>query len=134
MQQAILNFLNPILEAASDPLQFAYKSKRSTLDAITILFHHITFSLDKAGGQLRCTFLDFSSPIYRVRESLAHQSPSPGLGSCRTFEEGLLQESVLSPLLFIIFINDLVNQFYKSTMVSAYVDDLALAGRGPTRS
>ncbi len=60
-KKAILNFLNPNLEAASDPLQFAYKSKRSTLDAIATLFHHITFSLDKADGQLRCTFLDFSS-------------------------------------------------------------------------
>ena len=44
---------------------------------------------------------------------------------CRTFKEGLPQGSVLSPLLY-----DLLGNFSKSTMVSAYADDLALAFRG----
>ena len=51
-------------------------------------------------------------------------------GRCRTFREGLPQGSILSPLLFVLYINDLLGSFSESTMVSAYADDLALACRG----
>ena len=51
-------------------------------------------------------------------------------GRCRTFKEGLQLGSVLSTLLFVLYINDLLGNFSESTMVSAYADDLALACRG----
>ncbi len=55
------------------------------------------------------------------------------LGRCRNFKEGLPQGSVLSPLLFIIFINDLLDKFDDSTTLRAFADDLAIACRGATK-
>ena len=51
-------------------------------------------------------------------------------GRCRIFKEGLPQDSVLSPLHFVLYINDLLGNISESNMVSAYADDLALACRG----
>ena len=43
------------------------------------------------------------------------------------FREGLPQGAVLSPLLFITFVDELLAVFEEGTFVSAYADDLALA-------
>ena len=45
-------------------------------------------------------------------------------------KEGVPQGAVLSPLLFITFLDDLLQQFEEGTLVSAYADDLALAVGG----
>jgi hypothetical protein len=45
----------------------------------------------------------------------------------RVMREGLPQGAAISPLLFIIFINDLLGLFEPDTLVSAFADDLALA-------
>jgi ribonuclease HI len=45
----------------------------------------------------------------------------------RTMAEGLPQGAVLSPTLFIVFVDDLLGRISEEAMVSAYADDLAIA-------
>ena len=66
----------------------------------------------------------------RLTNRIARVQPNGVTWRCRTFKEGLPQGSVLSPLLFVLYINDLLGNFSESTTVSAYADDLALACRG----
>ncbi len=90
----------------------------------------------------RCRSWDYPSPPPRFVEwvrawltnRLARVKVYGTLGRSINFKEGLPQESVLSPLLFIIVINDLLGQFEDATLVSAYADDLAIACRGASKT
>jgi hypothetical protein len=126
MEKVILKDILPQLSFFSDPLQFAYKRNRSTLDAVASLVHFISSSLDKGGSIVKCVFLDFSSAFLTVdRSSLLEKLHSAGCSASslswladyfsfrtqytkigRQFSStlpcntGVLQGAVLSPFLF----------------------------------
>ena len=46
--------------------------------------------------------------------------------SSSRFQQGLSQGSVLTPLLFLFYINDLVNKLYEEAVVAMIADDLSI--------
>jgi len=46
MEKLLILLLQPAIKEHCDPYQFAYKCKRSTLDADAVLHHDIVFNLE----------------------------------------------------------------------------------------
>lgn len=64
----VLWHLNAVF-GSDDPLQLAYKSNSSTMDAIASRVHNITKSLDASAKSVPCTFFDLSSAVDCVTQS-----------------------------------------------------------------
>ena len=159
LERLIVNRLSWWLEAKSllSPWQAGFRKRRCTIDQCLRFFQfvgdgfqstnkertvHVIFDYSMAYETLWRTgllqkMLDIGVPLRFVQwttawltNHIARVQLNGETGRCRTFKEGLPQGSVLSPLLFVLYINDLLGNFSESIMVSAYADDLALACRG----
>jgi hypothetical protein len=60
-ERLVMAHINTIIPETLDPLQFAYRSNRSTDDAISIALHTALSHLDKRNTYLRMLFIDYSS-------------------------------------------------------------------------
>ena len=155
LERLIVNRLSWWLEAKSllSPWQAGFRKRRCTTDQCLRLsqfvsdgFHStnkertvlMLFDYSKAYDTVWRTgllqkMLDIGITLRFVQwttawltNRIAHVQLNGLTGRCRTFKEGLPQGSVLSQLLFVLYINVLLGNFSESTMVSAYADDLAL--------
>ena len=156
MERTIANRLTWWLEdkAAISPYQAGFRAGRSTTDQCLRLSQHISDGFQaKPPRRTLLTLFDYSRAFDTVRRSAlllkmiekevplafvrwvrawfanrtARVRVEDTLSRSRVFREGVPQGSVLSPLLFITFIDDLLGRFDEATLVSAYADDLALA-------
>ena len=159
LERLIVNCLSWWLEAKSllSPWQAGFRKCRCTTDQCLRLSQfvsdgfqstnkertvHMIFDYSKAYDTVWRTgllqkMLDIGVPLRFMQwtmawliKRIARVQLNRVTGRCRTFKEGLPQCSVHSPLLFVLYINDLLGNFSESTMVSAYADDLALACHG----
>ena len=131
--------------------QFGFRSKRSTLDALMFLDHQVRLAF-KARKRLPVAFLDISKAFDRTwHTGLLYKLTKLGvtgrpLGWCRaflsgrrlrtvqddltsdwfSFNAGVPQGSVLSPFLFLVFINDVDSRVKGKAMAAMFADDIAL--------
>ena len=152
LERLIVNRLSWWLEAKSllSPWQAAFRKRRCTTDkclrlskfasdglqstnkerTVRTLFHYSKAYDTVWRTCLLQKMLDIGVPLRFVQwttawltNRIARVQLNGVTGRCRTFKEGLPQGSVLSPLLFVLYINDLLWNFSESTMVRAYADE-----------
>ena len=133
--------------------QTGFRKRRCTEDQVLRLSQDISDGFQRAPSQRTVlALLDYSRAFDRVwREELLEKLMQVGLprrfvawiagflrnrlgrvvcgaeqGKRRLFRQGLPQGSVLSPLLFLFYVNDLVREVPESVRVSLYADDVAV--------
>jgi hypothetical protein len=148
-EHCVLNELQSALSVSADPLQFAYKRKRSTVDAIATLMHKVIKALDSGEKVYKCIFLDYSSAFNTIpRELLISNLETKGVAGWLTkwianyfsnrtqFVQiggkssasipnncGVLQGAVLSPFIFASHLDSLMSD---NVLLLKYADDLTV--------
>ncbi|KAI4884740.1 hypothetical protein NFI96_025547 [Prochilodus magdalenae] len=108
-ERLVLSHLKSCLPATLDPHQFAYRSNRSTEDAISTALHTALTHLDCQNSYVRMLFIDFSAAFNTVIPSKLITKLNH-LGC------------VLSPILYSLFTHDCV-PIYGSNTIIKYADD-----------
>lgn len=69
-ERLVLNYIEQVMNAAEDKLQFAYKTGVGVDDAIISLLHKSLSHLETLDNIVRITFFDFSSAFNTIQPSL----------------------------------------------------------------
>ena len=150
LEKLVVQRIRPKLEEKADDMQFAYKSKRSCVDAVATISHSILSSLDSGEKSVRCCFLDYSNAFGTVRrDTLLLDLRNAGvceselkwfhdyfqerkqftrfLGKSSTIkrcDSGVLQGAIASPPLFSLYTDSL--KVENPGALCKYADDQAL--------
>ncbi len=65
-EKLVRDYICSVLPASLDPLQFAYRSNRSTEDAIAFTLHTALSHLENKNTYVRMLFVDYSSPFNTI--------------------------------------------------------------------
>ena len=132
MERIVLNKIKSCFSSQQDPLQFAYRSKRSVDDAILIFTNNIYKHIDTPRNYCRTLFVDFSSAFNTIQphilasklvnlnlnkklilwiiDFLTHRCQYVKLNNVQSkiiyTNTGAPQGCVISPVLFTIYTND----------------------------
>ena len=69
-ERIVLKYMLPQVEHLLDPLQFAYRTKRSVEDATLSMLNVILEHLERRGSYARILFVDFSSAFNTIQPHL----------------------------------------------------------------
>lgn len=136
-----------------DPLQFAYRTKRSTDDAIALAVHTSLSHLERGNSYVRMLFIDYSSAFNTIIPAklvpklntlgletsiccwiwdfLTNRPQAVRIGShlssTRILSTGAPQGCVLSPLLYSLFTYDCTAR-HSSNIILKFADDTTVLG------
>ncbi len=152
-ERLVMQHIKSVLPPSLDPFQFAYRSNRSTDDAIATALHPALTHLDKKDSYVRMLFIDFSSAFNTIiPQQLTHKLVQLGLNtslcnwlldfltgrpqavrvgintsSTITLNTGAHQGCVLSPLLFTLLTHDCTPS-HNSNLFIKFADDTTVVG------
>ncbi len=152
-EKLIRDYICSVLPASLDPLQFAYRSNRSTDDAIAFTLHTALSHLENKNAYVRMLFVDYSSAFNTiVPATLVAKLQNLGLNrslcswildfltgrsqvvrmgnntsSPLTLNTGALQGCVLSPLLYSLYTHD-CTATHSSNVIVKFADDTTVIG------
>ena len=146
MERIVFNHVYPVIEPCISHAQHGFIHRRSTTSNLLDMYGEVGATLDR-GGQTDVIFLDFSKAFDSVPHNLLiHKLRSFGFNgnllnwlqnylfdrhqsiiidgkesNSLPVTSGVLQGSILGPLFFVLYINDLPNVC--NSKVSLYADD-----------
>ncbi|KAI3369607.1 hypothetical protein L3Q82_025325, partial [Scortum barcoo] len=149
----LLAHLKTCLPPTLDPHQFAYRSNRSTEDAVSTALHCVLSHLENKNTYARMLFVDFSSAFntvipsklitklgdlgistplrYWIMDFLTnrpqHVKSGHNCSSTITLNTGAPQGCVLSPFLYSLFTHD-CRPMYGSNSITKFADDITVIG------
>ena len=152
LEKLIFDNLAPIVYPTLTPDQHGFRPKRSTITNLIEYLHEIFSCLDSPNcNYLNTFYLDFQKAFDKVSHGILMEKLSTsGIGgNCfsnrkqtvrlndtisRELEvfSGVPQGSILGPLLFLVFINDLPSCVMSATY--GYADDYKIVGDNPLNS
>ncbi len=152
-ERLVMQHIKSVLPPSLDPFQFAYRSNRSTDDAIATALHPALTHLEKKYSYVRMLFIDFSSAFNTIiPQQLTHKLVQLGLNislcnwlldfltgrsqavqvgintsSTITLNTGAPQGCVLSPLIFTLLTHDCTPSL-NSNLFIKFADDTTVVG------